>query len=439
MTPARAVIHDGAILVENDRIAFVGPRRDLPEIVGEHRRIDASGQVALPGLIDAHTHLGLTILKGYVEDMDFYDELAEVLHPSEAAMTAEEGYLSRLIGGLETMKAGATTILDLYHDGASTARAVEALGVRAELALMTLDFDLAQPRRVAQPPGGMHLDSRFGRAELDENIALARRDWGDRITWRVGVNTTDSVTDRTMIDAVQLAHDHGLGMHMHVSQSPWEVEYSHAHRGCSPVEYLRRIGGLDLNLAAAHATALSDSDLAILADSSAFIAHCPISNAKGGPVAARIPEFLELGGAVALGTDAAPSDMLEVVRHSSVVHKLVTRSVRTMSAWQSLELATISGARAIGRDDEIGSLEVGKLADLILIDLDQPHLQPAVDLVGTLVYNARGSDVTTVIVGGEVIVEAGRSTRIDESAMLARFTEVAWDFWHRRKLAVASA
>lgn len=439
MTDDGAFQADGAILVDGERIAYVGPRDGVPpELPGEQRRtIDATRMLALPGFIDAHAHLGLNILKGYVDDADFRDLLFEVLFPAEAAVTDEEGYLSTLVGGLEVLKSGATTVLDQYHHGARTQRVIEELGSRAELALMALDFDLASPPpRHPETNWIEDLDASFGLRELEENVALALagNSGGGRVTWRIGVNTTDTVTDETMERASALAHQHGLGVHMHVAQSSSELRYSLEHRGCSPVEYLDRVGLLEVNLVAAHATVLSDTDIATLAGSSALIAHCPISNAKGGPIMGPIPKFLSLGGKVALGTDSTPADMIEVTRHTSVLNKLTSGSIATMPAIQALRLATIEGARAIGRGHELGSLEPGKLADLILIDTDQAHLAPMVDVVRTLVYNARGSDVRTVMVGGEIVVENSHSTRLDEEDLLARYRVAASGFWARTGL-----
>jgi 5-methylthioadenosine/S-adenosylhomocysteine deaminase len=438
MSDGDPVIFDGAVLVDGERIAFVGSRVDLTDADRQavDRVVDARRMVAMPGMIDAHVHLGLHILKGYVEDVDFRELLYDVLYPAEAAIGDEEGRLSTLMGGLEVLKSGATTVLDHYHHGAVTASVVEQLGLRAELAMMALDFDLAAPARDPSRPGGVALDPRFGARELEQNVelALAARGAASRIRWRLGVNTTDTVTDETLRRTAELAHRYGLGVHLHLSQNATEVAFSQQTRGCTPVAYLDRIGLLEVNLAAAHATVLTDDDRRRLARGRGFIAHCPISNAKGGPIMADIPRFLEAGGAVALGTDASPGDMLEVVRHTSVLNKLASRSAAVLPAEQCLRLATIDAAHAIGRGAELGSLEVGKLADLILIDVDQPHLQPLLDVASALVYNARGSDVHTVMVGGEIVVEDRRSVRIDEAAVVHRYTEIAPAFWRRTGL-----
>jgi 5-methylthioadenosine/S-adenosylhomocysteine deaminase len=427
---------DAAILIVGDRLAYVGPRSGIPpEATGRDVRvIDGRHRLALPGLINAHTHLGLNIFGAFVDDTDFRDELFEVLYPAEADMTATEGGLSALVGGLEVLKNGGTTLLDLYHHGGRTREAVTALGSRAELALMALDFDLAAPPPRNPRTGWIEdLDPSRGIRELEENVEFAlTAQPGDRITWRLGVNTTDTVSDETMERASALAHEHDLGVHMHVSQHQGEVNFSLERRGCTPIEYLDRVGLLDVNLVAAHATVLPGSDVTILARSKAAIAHCPISNAKGGPIMGPIPRFLAEGGKVALGTDSTPADMLEVTRHASVLNKLMTGSVETISATQALRLATIDGARAIGRGHDLGSLEAGKLADLILIDTDQAHLVPMIDVPRTIVYNARGADVRTVVVGGDIVIDNSTSTRIDEERTLALYREAAAGFWTRR-------
>lgn len=437
MTDGGGVVDDGVILVDGRRIAYVGPRETAPAIPDdpETRVIRGEHLLALPGFINAHLHMGLNITKGYVDDLDFKDVLFEILYPAEAAATEEEGYLSALVGGLEALKSGSTTVLDHYHHGARTKRAVEALGLRAELALMALDFDRAHPP--ARNPDTHwidRLDPAFGLRELEENVELAlaaRAEQHPTVSWRIGVNTTDTASDETIRRAVELASAHGLGMHVHLSQSPSEVRFSETRRGCSPVEFLHREGMLELNTAAAHATALSDRDIDLLAASNSFVAHCPVSNAKGGAVMAPIPELLRRGGRAALGTDATPADIIEVTRYASVLNKYASGSTDEMPAWESLRLATIDGARAIGRGHELGSLEAGKLADIVLVDTEQAHLQPMLDVPRTVVYNARGSDVHTVIVDGRIVVEEFRSTLVDEQEILDRYRRLVPGYWER--------
>lgn len=436
MTDDNVFYEDGAILVDGNRLQYVGPRNSLPPLDSTKvERINAAGMLAMPGLINAHLHMALNITKGFVEDIDFKDILFEILYPAEASLSEEEVYHSCMIGGLEALKQGATTLIDQYHHGKITETVIKELGVRAELSLMAQDFDLAHPPKRNPRTGWIEeLNPDYGLRELDENLRLARdslKQEASLIRWRIGINTPDTVSDITLEEASRVAHKEGLGAHIHLAQSAMEQKFSIEHRGCTSVEYLDRIGLLDLNLIAAHATVITDHDVDLLANSRAVIGHCPISNAKGGPVIAPIPLLMEKGARVALGTDSTPADMLEVVRYTSVIHKLPSGLTTTMPALRSLRLGTIDAARAIGRGDEIGSLEPGKLADLILIDTQKPHLQPLENVPATIVYNAHGTDVSLVMVDGRVIVRNSIHTLINESNILGAFRRLAHTFWKK--------
>ncbi|MCC6147820.1 MAG: amidohydrolase [Anaerolineaceae bacterium] len=437
MTEDGKYYKDGAILVDGKHIVYVGPRKDIPTLSLKEplETIHAAGMLALPGLIDAHIHMTLNITKGFVEDVDFKDILFEVLYPAEANLSSEEVYYACLVGGLEAIKQGATTLIDQYHHGQITESVVNKLGVRAELSLMAQDFDLAHPPKRNPKTGWIEtLNPDFGLRELDENLQLAKNSIARKdalIKWRIGINTPDTVSDITLKEASRIAHSEGLGAHIHLAQSAMEQRFSMEHRSCTSVEYLDQIGLLDINLIAAHCTVLEERDVDLLAKSQAVIGHCPISNAKGGPVIAPIPLLINRGAKVALGTDSTPADMLEVIRYTSVIHKLPSKLTTTMPALQALRLATIDAARAIGRDSEIGSLEPGKLADLILIDTAQPHLQPMENISSTIVYNAHGTDVSFVMVDGRFIVKNHRHTLIDEENILSYYRKLAHDFWKR--------
>ena len=437
MTDNAILIRDGAILIDGRRLTYVGPYTGLPPLPeGEPRQvIAAGGLVAMPGLINAHLHMALNFTKGFVEDLDFKDILFEVLYPAEASLDETEVYYSALVGGLETLKQGATTVIDQYHHGPINARVVTELGVRAELSLMAQDFDLRYPPARNPSSGWIEtFNPDYGLRELEENLRLARQQADtpeSRIRWRLGVNSPDTVSEETLREASRLAHREGLGVHIHLAQSQMEREHSRRRWNKTSVGFLDEIGLLDVNLMAAHCTVLTDEDVQLLARSQAVIAHCPISNAKGGPVIAPIPALLEQGANIALGSDATPSDMFEVTRCAAMIHKTTTGLTTTLPALQALRLATIDGARAIGRADELGSLEAGKLADVILLDIYQPHLQPFYAPASTLVYNAHGTDVRWVIVDGQVVVRDGQHEWIDEARVLEDYSHLAESLWKR--------
>jgi len=437
MTDNDQYYSDGLILIEDNRIIYAGPRIKLPQLTGEMviEKIDGTGKIALPGFIDAHLHMALNITKGFVEDIDFKDILFEVLYPAEASLRGEEVYYSCLVGGLEALKQGATTLIDHYHHGDITEEVVHKLGVRAELSLMAQDFDLANsPMRNKKSGWIENFYPEYGMKELEENLRLAKaalRRNDPLIRWRIGINTPDTVSEITLVEASEIMQREGLGGHIHLAQSKSEQLFSRNRWGCTSVEFLNQIGLLDTNLIAAHCTVLTNKDIDILASSKTIIAHCPISNAKGGPVIAPIPDLLAKGAKVALGTDSTPADMLEVIRYTSIINKLPYGDTTVMPALQALKLATIDAARAIGRETEIGSLEPGKLADIILIDVMQSHLQPMEDIPCTLVYNAHGRDISMVIVDGRIVIRNGFHTTIDELDVLKTYKSIAQKFWQR--------
>jgi 5-methylthioadenosine/S-adenosylhomocysteine deaminase len=437
MTDNAVFIRDGAILIEGRQLVYVGPADNLPPFSnGEPKQvIQANGLLALPGFINAHLHMALNITKGFVEDVDFKDILFEVLYPAEASLNEEELYYSALVGGLEALKQGSTTLIDQYHHGQINTRVINDLGARAELSLMAQDFDLKKPPVRGSSSGWIEkFDPDYGLKELEENLILARqaqKKHDSRIHWRLGINSPDTVSEVTLREASHIAHSEGLGIHIHLAQSKIEQDFSKMRWAKTSVEFLDEIGLLDVNAIVAHCTVLTDHDIELLTGSKAIIAHCPISNAKGGPVIAPIPTLIEKGAKIALGTDTTPSDMLEVIRWVAVLHKTTTRLTTTLPAMQALRLATIDGARAIGRGEELGSLEPGKLADVILVDINQPHIQPFQAPASTLVYNAHGTDIRWVIVDGQIVVRESEHCWIDERKVLEKYVHIYEKVWKR--------
>lgn len=420
LDPGDRVIGDGAVAIEGERIAAVGSTADLLPRFGEATVIDATGCAVLPGLVNAHSHLAGVLFRGSEDRTASYRPLMAI----EAALGDEDVYWLSLVGAFEALRFGTTTVNDLYYQPAAVAAAVAEAGLRAVVAPTILEVD-----RAAFARGKTGLDPAIGRRLLEEaeafaDAALAGR-WA-RVTPRLGPHAADTCSPDLLRRVAQAARERGLGLHMHVAQNRQEVRAVRDRTGRTPVELLDELGLLSPDLAAAHLGFVTGDEVVRLAAAGTAWAHCPASNAKRGylaPVARLRAAGLRRG----LGTDWLGYDMWEAMRWAIGVARLERRDPAGLDARSALREATQGGAAVLGLEREIGSLEPGKLADLILVALERPWLEPpAVDPVAGLVYNGAGRDVTTVMVGGRLLVADGRvqSPLLDEAIGHAR--RLAW-------------
>ena len=416
--PPGVVIERGYVAVSEGRIVGVGRVESMPTYSAEEV-IDARGMAALPGLINAHTHVPMTVLRGIAQDKPLKEWLQEIWE-FEAKMGREEVLAGARLGVLEMMLSGTTTFADMYFHEDAVAQAVLEAGIRAVLSYGMIDMR----------------DWVRDETKTEEELKGAERFFSEwhmaeegRIRVSLGPHATYTCSAELLKRSAEAARSRGLILHTHLSETREEVEEVRRRIGLSPPEYLEELGVLDSNVLAAHGVWLEEGEIDVLARRGASVVHCPASNLKLASGIAPVPEMLRRGVNVALGTDGPASndtlDMFREMRLAAILHRGASLDPTALKAWDVLRMATINGAKALGLESEVGSLEVGKRADLILVDLRRPHLATSKDIVSSLVFSASGADVDTVIVDGRVVVRRGEPTTLDRQEVVARAVEAA--------------
>ena len=421
-------VADGAVAVRGDRIAAVGATLDLTARYKTAETIDATGCAVLPGLIDAHMHTPLALVRGVAQDVAHWMQRA--LAPYSRHITPEAALAGTQLNILEALKAGTTTMVDYTRPFPGWAEAFEQAGVRARLT----------PTINALPPGGMAgwklgdlypLDPAAGQASIDAAIAFARDCHGaagGRITAMLGPQAPDMLPRDQLLQVKRIACREGWMIHMHVAQGDREIEQMLKRYGHRTPDFLDDLGLLDEELLAVHLTEATDEEAALIAQRGAGLALCSGSIGIIDGIVPPARAFREAGGLVALGSDQASgnncNNIFTEMKLTALFNKIQYRDPEVMPAWEVLRMATIEGARATGLGDEIGSLEAGKQADLILVDLGAPNLSPVLDapvrnIVPNLVYAASGHEVKTVMVAGKVLVRDRQVLTLDEKAIVA--------------------
>ncbi len=432
---------DGALAIEGDRIAEVGPSSELAAKYEARRTIDAGGKVVLPGLVDAHTHSPETLLRGVAQDVSDYMEKA--MAPFSRAFTPELALAGTRLHVLEALKAGITTYMDFCPPFAGWAEVYQQIGVRARL---TPTINSLAPGTMADRVGTLYVfDETKGRQAIDAALAFADQWQGrgeGRITAMLGPQAPDMVPLDQLVRVKDAAERHGLMIHMHVAQGDRESRQMASRYGTRSVPFLDSIGYLDDRLFAVHLTEATDDEVELLVGRGARMGLCSGSIALIDGIVPPAWLYRELGGTVALGTDSASSNnsisLFHEMKLTALLNKVRLRNPEVMPAWEVLRMATIEGARAIGLGDTVGSLEAGKQADVILIDLDALNLSPVVEapvrnIVPNLVYAATGHEVDTAIVAGRVLMEGRRLLTADEEA-IRREAQSAGETLSRRVL-----
>ncbi|MEX2155563.1 MAG: 5'-deoxyadenosine deaminase [Gemmatimonadales bacterium] len=399
MNASRQVM-DGDVLVEAGRIKAVGRVTKRPTTV-----LDCTGLVILPGLVQAHIHLCQTLFRGLADDLALEAWLAQRIWPLEAAHNEESVYWSAMLGAAELLLGGTTAILDMgtvRHTG-SAFEALESIGLRATAGKCLMDAPSA-PASLREPTD----------RALQESSELCAR-WhgaaGGRLRYCFAPRFAPSCTGPLLRAVSDLAERAGAAIHTHAAETPLELDIVKRETGHDEIAYLDSVGISGPRAALAHCVWVDKESIARLARQGTNVVHCPSSNLKLGSGIAPIPEMLAAGCRVAIGADGAPCnnrlDAFAEMRLAALIQK-PRLGPEALPAAQVLELATLGGARALGLESEIGSIEVGKRADLVVVDLDGPHAQPAeADLISRLVYSARAADVRHVVVDGRVIVRDG--------------------------------
>lgn len=412
----REVMRGADILIEGNRIETVG--RNLKERA--EFRIDGRGKLAMPGLVNTHTHLAMTLFRGYVDDMGFWEAWPKRVWPKERKLRGEEVYWGSLLGCIEMIRSGTTCFADMYFFMEETARAVEESGMRGNLAYGMIDSGEEGKRE-----GELKKGEEFVR-EFDGK-------GGGRVRCSFGPHAPYTCSAELLLKAKELAERYDAMIQIHVAETRKEVFDSIKKFGKRPVEYLNDIGFLSRRVIAAHCVWITRREIGMLGKKGVKVAYNPVSNMKlatGG--VAPVCEMVEEGVCVTLGTDGAVSNnslnMLESMKVGALLQKFQRWDAGAMSAQQMLDIATRNGARALGL--EAGTIEKGKLADVVLIDMRSPNLIPA--SVSNLVYSSNPSNISDVIIDGKLVMENRKIVSLDEGVVLEKAREVAERFIDER-------
>ena len=409
----RLDVVDGDVLVRDGRIVSVGATADVPA----DSTLDASGALVLPGFIQTHVHLCQTLFRGYADDLALIDWLRTRVWPMEAAHTPASLRASARLAACELLSSGTTTVLTMetVHDTEAVFEEVAAAGLRAVVGKCLMDSDAAVPRRLLQT----------ARTAIDESLDLLRR-WdgagGGRIQAAFAPRFAVSCSRGLLEEVGALAARHRVIVHTHASEQQAEIAMVERQTGRRNLEYFEDVGLASERLCVAHCVWVNDSEQDILASRGVKVLHCPGSNLKLGSGIAPVAEMRRRRISVSLGADGAACnnrlDMFEEMRLAAVLQS-IRLGPGALPARDAVWMATREGARALGLEPEIGSIEAGKRADLIVVGLDRPHLAPGPDPYSTLVYAARGPDVRHTVVDGEVLVRNGRPVRVDPAEVAA--------------------
>lgn len=425
----RRIVREGAIAVDEDRIADIGKSAHLEGRYPEADRLDGEGMLALPGLIDAHAHSPQALLRSAADDVPWRPYLEEFIWPLQGRYTMEDALISLKLCLLEMLKSGTTCFVDpLVHTRYNfdpLAEAVVEMGMRAVLAKMVMDqAGLAQQAGVIDP--GMLETEERSIAEADRAIRTWHGAGGGRLqVWygpRVPREPAVACSPDFYAKVSRLAHEHGTGITIHLAGEREDLAFFRREFNRLPVEFARDYGLLGPNVLIAMGCWISEAEIPTLAETGTKMAHCPSANMKLASGVTKVPQMRADGVTVALGCDSGANnnclDMIREMKAACLLHVVSTMDARALTAEDAVEMATIEGARAIGREDELGSLERGKQADIVLVDLRQPHTVPTFDPIANLVYAAHGGDVDTVLVAGRVLMRHRQVLVADERAIL---------------------
>ncbi|MBR7051356.1 MAG: amidohydrolase family protein [Methanobrevibacter sp.] len=392
-----------SLLIKDDLIAEIADSIDEANV---DKIIDAEGKILLPGLINTHTHLSMTLFRGLADDLSLDSWLNDHIWPMEANLNGDYCYIGALLGAVELIKSGTTTFSDMYFYMEDVARAVEDAGIRAVLSYGMIDFGDAEKRE----------------AEIEENLQLFKSCNGmadGRIKVFFGPHSPYTASEDLLIKVRELADEYNMGIHIHVSETEKEINDSLDERGLRPFEYLEKIGFLGPDVVAAHCVWLSDEEIEIIKKHDVKVSHNPCSNMKLASGIAPVSKLIENDICVSIGTDGASSnnnlDLIEELKTASLLQKVSTLDPKVLTSDEAITMATIKGAEALGLENEIGSIEVGKKADIILIDTNSANMVPdSSSLSSNVIYSANGSNVDTTICNGKILMENKKLTVLDE-------------------------
>ena len=416
MDSVRAIHQDGSVAVRGDSIVAVGPRAEIEGRYQSPHVIDARGHLVLPGFINGHTHVPMTLFRGLHDDVTLNDWLYKYIFPAEAKNVNEEfvRWGTRLAAA-EQIRAGVTTFADMYYFEDAIAEETEAAGMRGVLGETFIDFPAPDNKSEAEM---LAYTERF----------LKRWQGNALIHAAPAPHSIYTCSKKTLQDAAALARKYHAPILIHVAEMKKEWEDSEKANGMSPVQYLEKIGVLGPDVVAAHCIFVDEADRKLLAQRGVGCVHNPSSNMMIASGVSPVPEMRAAGVAVGLGTDGPAGsnndlDLMEEIDLAAKLAKISKMDPLALNAKSVVEMATIDGARALHMEKEIGSLEAGKKADLVLISLNKPNAVPMYEIYAQIAYSLKGSNVDTVIIGGKVVMQSHLLLTVDERKVLEKAQE----------------
>lgn len=402
-----------SVAVASDRIVEIGP--NLADKYPQAKCISHAHGLIMPGLINTHTHAAMACFRGLADDLPLMEWLQEHIFPREAQLTAELVYQSTLLSLCEMIKSGTTSFNDMYLFAKDVARAAHASGMRAWLGEVVYDF-----------PSPNYGELENGLRYTEELFDLYAGH--ELITVTVNPHSVYTCSPALLERLAAQAEERDTLYHIHLAENQDEVNTCMERYNCSPVQHLENLGLLNKRVVAAHGVMLTEEEAFLLARQKVKIAHCPESNMKLASGVAPVPAMLKQGITVGLGTDGCASnndvDMFGEMNSAAKMHKVMQMDPTVMHAAETLHVATQGGATLLGAEKEIGMLAVGKKADVIMLDMDQPHLTPVYNPVSHLVYAAGGGDVIHSVINGQVVMQDRQIITLDEKAIIAKMKEI---------------
>ncbi|MDR0767865.1 MAG: amidohydrolase family protein [Methanosarcinales archaeon] len=412
------VIPNGFLLIENNLISKIGDNSaSAADGIAADTVIDAKGAILMPGLSNTHTHLGMTLLRGFADDMALQSWLESKIWPAEANLTAEDVYYGSLLGCLEMIRSGTTAFCDMYFFMDETAKAVEVAGIRGCLAYGMIEFG----------------DEEKGNKELETNEKFVKNWQGKangRITTMYGPHAPNTCCQSFIGRVKAVSERDGVGVHIHVLETEAELNHMKENFGVCSVHHLDAVDFWNTSkvpILAAHSVWMSDGDIRIFAEKGVTVSHNAVSNMKLASGIAPIQKMLDAGISVTLGTDGCASNnnlnLFEEMKTAALLQKIGTMDPTALPAKTVVEMVTVNGGRVI--DKQTGVLKVGGKADMILVDLKKANATPVFDVYSHLVYSAAGSDVKTMIVDGKILMQDYKVLVMDEEEVMRKAKERA--------------
>ncbi len=419
MSP-KGTIRNGIVVIEDDRIIEAGKSRELKHRYSGYEKIPAEGKVVVPGLVNTHQHAAMSLLRGYADDFPLQEWLEKWIWPLEKHMTGHDIYVGALLTAVESIMGGTTTINTMYHyvKGGNEAQAFAKVGVRGTVGHVCFSWRKKEDKKALRTLASEWHGKADGliRVSVDPHAAYTV----DPEYMKELKTLTEELNDEYG------SPDSPIMWHTHAAETDDEMEkvkraFNLSFKG-SVIEYLDSLGVLGEGVLAAHCVSLTQKDIKILKERKVKVSHNPISNLKLASGVSPVPDLLKAGVTVALGTDSPcsnnSSDMFEVMKVAAILHKGVCKNPTVLSAEQVLRMATIEGAKALLWDQQIGSIEVGKKADLAVIDFKKPNLRPLFNEVSHLVYAVKSADVETVLINGKIVMENREVKTVDVGKVL---------------------